>query len=97
MKTLIIILILLTTLPAYARNRGGHPGYSGGHNSGDHRSHYRHYAGYVGDRTPSGYYGRSRGVLNIDHAHESAPPDKSITSNPYYRGVDKHGALRFGD
>lgn len=109
MKTIFasMLILLMMSVQCDARGRGGHSsGYSSsGYNSGGYSSHRnsynhggRHYRGYVsGDRTPSGYYGRSPGLLHIDHAHESAPPGANITGNSFYRGVDRHGALMFGN
>lgn len=104
---LIIIALLILTTSAHARgNRSS--GYTGGYSGrystyrySGYRSHYhgRHYPGYAipGDRTPSNYMVKQPGLQNIDPAHEAAPPGPNITGHPLYRGIDKHGAVKFSD
>ncbi len=109
MKTAIVLIILLIfSVNCDARRQCGYSsGYSGsnGHRSfgySSHRNSYshgrNHHRGFAsGDRTPSGYYGRSPGLRYMDRKHELKLPGPGITGNSFYRGVDTHGALKFGN
>lgn len=99
--TIIALAITLIAISADARGGSSSSGFSGGysgHRCGHHSGHYRHSGYYgVGDRTPSGYYGRQPGLANIDTRHETAPPTRGMTGNQYYKGRDRHGALVYSN